>query len=81
MSWYGQKTGSRILLNTTYVLKKSKTSVADGRSSNVPSRSAKIPSNMFLVKPLVVGEMEHAIQLDVPIKVDVGAGRNWFEAH
>ena len=33
------------------------------------------------VKPLVVEEMERAIQLDVPIKVDVGAGRNWFEAH
>jgi DNA polymerase I-like protein with 3'-5' exonuclease and polymerase domains len=25
--------------------------------------------------------MERAIQLDVPIKVDVGVGRNWFEAH
>jgi DNA polymerase-1 len=33
------------------------------------------------VKPLVVEEMEEAIQLAVPIKVDVGAGRNWFEAH
>lgn len=33
------------------------------------------------VKPLVVEEMEGAIQLAVPIKVDVGAGRNWFEAH
>jgi DNA polymerase-1 len=33
------------------------------------------------VKPLVVHEMEHAIQLDVPIQVEVGAGRNWFEAH
>jgi DNA polymerase-1 len=33
------------------------------------------------VKPLVVAEMERAVQLDVPVKVDVGAGRNWFEAH
>jgi DNA polymerase I len=33
------------------------------------------------VKPLVVEEMERAIQLDVPIQVEVGAGRNWFEAH
>jgi DNA polymerase I len=33
------------------------------------------------VKPLVMAEMERAVQLDVPIKVDVGVGRNWFEAH
>ncbi len=33
------------------------------------------------VKPLVVEEMERAVQLDVPVKVDVGVGRNWFEAH
>ena len=34
-----------------------------------------------VVKPLVVEEMERAIELDVPIKAEVGAGRNWFEAH
>jgi DNA polymerase-1 len=34
-----------------------------------------------VVKPLVVQEMEQAVSLDVPVKVDVGAGRNWFEAH
>jgi DNA polymerase-1 len=33
------------------------------------------------VKSLVAAEMERALQLDVPIKVDVGVGRNWFEAH
>jgi DNA polymerase-1 len=33
------------------------------------------------VRSLVVAEMERAVDLDVPIKVDVGAGRNWFEAH
>ena len=38
-------------------------------------------TELAVVKPLVVEEMERAIQLDVPIKADVGAGRNWFEAH
>jgi DNA polymerase I len=35
--------------------------------------------------PLVVGElrsrMARAAQLNVPLKVDVGTGRNWDEAH
>jgi len=26
-------------------------------------------------------EMSSAIKLDVPIKVDVGVGENWLEAH
>jgi DNA polymerase I len=38
-------------------------------------------AELDVVKPLVVEEMERAVRLDVPIKVDVGAGRNWFEAH
>jgi DNA polymerase I len=38
-------------------------------------------AELDVVKPLVVEEMERAVQLDVPIKADVGAGRNWFEAH
>jgi DNA polymerase-1 len=38
-------------------------------------------AELDVIKPLVVEEMERAIELDVPIKVDVGAGRNWFEAH
>jgi DNA polymerase-1 len=38
-------------------------------------------AELDVVKPLVIEEMERAIQLDVPIKADVGAGRNWFEAH
>jgi DNA polymerase-1 len=38
-------------------------------------------AELDVVKRLVVEEMERAIQLAVPIKADVGAGRNWFEAH
>jgi DNA polymerase I len=38
-------------------------------------------AELDVVKPLVVEEMERAVQLDVPVKVDVGVGRNWFEAH
>ncbi|MCI0618074.1 DNA polymerase [bacterium] len=30
---------------------------------------------------LVREEMSQAIRLDVPIKVDVGVGENWLEAH
>ena len=33
------------------------------------------------VKNLVVGQMEGALKLKVPIKVDVGVGTNWLEAH
>lgn len=32
------------------------------------------------VKQLVKREMEGAIQLDVPVKVEIGVGRNWLEA-
>jgi DNA polymerase-1 len=38
-------------------------------------------AELDVVKPLVVDAMERAITLDVPIKVDVGVGRNWYEAH
>ena len=30
---------------------------------------------------LVVGEMENAVKLSVPLKVDYGVGQSWFEAH
>jgi DNA polymerase-1 len=33
------------------------------------------------VEQLVREEMENAVKLDVPLKVDIGAGRNWAEAH
>lgn len=38
-------------------------------------------SEMEQVRQLVKKEMEGAIKLDVPIKVDVGLGKNWLEAH
>ncbi|NIV15470.1 MAG: DNA polymerase I, partial [Aliifodinibius sp.] len=34
-----------------------------------------------LVKSLVKQEMEQAMQLNIPLKVDVGVGANWLEAH
>jgi DNA polymerase-1 len=30
---------------------------------------------------LVREEMEHAVKLEVPLKVDMGMGSNWAEAH
>jgi DNA polymerase I len=38
-------------------------------------------SELEKVKKLVKQEMENAIKLDVPLKVDVGVGKNWLEAH
>jgi DNA polymerase-1 len=32
-------------------------------------------------KKLIVKEMEGAMELKVPLKVDVGVGKNWLEAH
>ncbi|HPV42026.1 MAG TPA: DNA polymerase I [Spirochaetota bacterium] len=32
-------------------------------------------------KTMVVDRMEHALDLAVPVKVDVGVGKNWEEAH
>jgi DNA polymerase-1 len=36
---------------------------------------------MAAVKDLVTEKMEGALDLDVPVKVDVGSGLNWEEAH
>ena len=33
------------------------------------------------VKKIIVKEMEGAMKLKVPLKVDVGVGKNWLEAH
>ncbi|MBI5055005.1 MAG: DNA polymerase I [Nitrospirae bacterium] len=34
-----------------------------------------------IIMPLVKEEMENAVKLDVPIKVDIGIGKNWAGAH
>lgn len=33
------------------------------------------------VKKIVHREMKNAIKLDVPVEVEIGTGKNWFEAH
>ena len=33
------------------------------------------------VKALVLEEMEGAVKLSVPLRVDIGVGANWLEAH
>lgn len=38
-------------------------------------------SELERIKPMIKKEMENAFTLDVPLEVDMGAGRNWLEAH
>jgi len=33
------------------------------------------------VKKIVMREMKNAIKLNVPVEVEVGTGKNWFDAH
>jgi len=40
-------------------------------------KEAELPA----MKELVRHEMEHVLDLVVPLKVSLGAGRNWAEAH
>lgn len=40
-----------------------------------------LPNELESVKKIVVGEMEHAIELRVPLIADCGVGDNWLEAH
>jgi DNA polymerase-1 len=49
--------------------------VHDELDFNVPT------GEVELMKSLIIEEMEHAIQLCVPLKADVGVGENWLEAH
>tara|TARA_B100001540_G_scaffold279908_1_gene268968 strand:- start:230 stop:724 length:495 start_codon:yes stop_codon:yes gene_type:complete len=38
-------------------------------------------AELELLSELVKNEMENAIKLDIPLKVDCDYGKNWFEAH
>ena len=38
-------------------------------------------AELVLLCSLVKEEMENAIKLDIPLKVDCDYGKNWFEAH
>ncbi|NDI97858.1 DNA polymerase I [Flavobacterium sp. LaA7.5] len=38
-------------------------------------------SELEKIKPMIKHEMENAFKLDVPLDVDMGAGKNWLEAH
>jgi DNA polymerase I len=40
-----------------------------------------VPGEMEKLTKLVVHEMTKAAELDVPLKVDCGTGKNWLEAH
>ena len=33
------------------------------------------------VKTLVDEKMKHALELDIPVEVDMNTGNNWLEAH
>lgn len=38
-------------------------------------------AEMAALKQMVIEEMSGAVQLDVPVKIEVGVGKNWLEAH
>jgi DNA polymerase-1 len=40
-----------------------------------------LPDELETVKQIVTEEMEGAMLLSVPLKVDIGTGQNWLEAH
>lgn len=38
-------------------------------------------SELEMIKPLIKDRMMNAVQLSVPLEVEVGVGKNWLEAH
>ena len=40
-----------------------------------------LPEEKEIVEQIVIGEMQHAIELSVPLVADSGFGKNWLEAH
>jgi DNA polymerase-1 len=38
-------------------------------------------SEIETIKPMIKHEMENAFKMDVPLEVEMGVGKNWFEAH
>ncbi len=38
-------------------------------------------SEMDKIKPMIKHEMENAFKMNVPLDVEIGIGKNWFEAH
>ena len=38
-------------------------------------------NEIVYVTNMIKNEMENAFQLKVPLKVDIGIGENWFDAH
>lgn len=38
-------------------------------------------SELEKIKPMIKHEMENAIQLEVPLEVEMGTGKDWLEAH
>jgi DNA polymerase-1 len=40
-----------------------------------------VESELDSLRKMVIAEMSGAANLDVPLKVDWGTGKNWLEAH
>ena len=38
-------------------------------------------SELEQMKVMIKETMEHAVELETPLAVEVGAGKNWLEAH